>query len=780
MSNLLLAVPASLVFIMAVPGSSATTNPENSQAWMIENARLRVTVDPAAGRIAVHDKTSGHVWRQPEDKAETVATTAPRFRNVHKAAGHPDGVTFEADFGTTNGKPNTLIVTLTVPGASGRLVILSDKADRAAAFAGCDFLDPFILDAADGVIVAADYCDGHMYPLDMEEFPRRSVLMTSLEWFPTDRLDMPWVGLCDLRTGLGYSLIVDTSDDAAVACGKYRVGRRRLFAPHVVWRPSKGTFAYARRVVYCFTAEGGYVALAKAYRAHMREQGLLVTLADKMRKNPNVARLLGAVNVWDVSDFALVEEAKALGIDKMLIQCGLERRKAPPQRITTANGLGYLTCEYDCYTDMLPEDEDWEMESLRGVVPDHVVLNAHGERVRGWIDLKERQYMKRCARFWVPKAQSVIPKVLSTHPYTARFIDVTTSTGLYECYDERHPLTRSDKRECGVDLLRYTRSQGLVVGGEHGIWWAVPHLDWIEGMMSGPYYPWPAGYLMRPKTREQKFTTPIRKNLASWSDYETWNLGHAGRVPLWELVFHDCVVSTWYWGDTNDWLLEAAPELTAKKDAFNILYGTVPMLWANQEGSWHRARDVFLRTYRNTCKLHEVVGALEMMSHAFVTPDRAVQRTRFADGTEVIVNFGVEPHAAELAGRQYALPQNGFAVKGPRIEQSLVLVADKAVTTIRTEGYLFTDAGGVGVTLRRFGENHLRINIDGAGPRVTVRPADAASNWDVARTRVFKLDIEGKRLGEVPFSPIGDDGIAIGPFTERTILGVVCRSRASQ
>ena len=155
-------------------------------------------------------------------------------------------------------------------------------------------------------------------------------------------------------------------------------------------------------------------------------------------------------------------------------------------------------------------------------------------------------------------------------------------------------------------------------------------------------------------------------------------------------MFHDCIVSTWYWGDASDWLLEAAPEITPKKDAFNVLYGTIPLLWANKEGSWQKARDLFLRTYRNTCKLHEVIATAEMLSHEFVTPDRAVQRTRFSDGTQVIVNFGERPYAAKLGGRSYLLPQNGFAVKGPRIEQSLALVNGRPRTTIRTATFRYT------------------------------------------------------------------------------------------
>jgi hypothetical protein len=36
------------------------------------------------------------------------------------------------------------------------------------------------------------------------------------------------------------------------------------------------------------------------------------------------------------------------------------------------------------------------------------------------------------------------------------------------------------------------------------------------------------------------------------------------------------------------------------------------------------------------------VGGHEMLSHRFLTPDRQVQQTRFANGWSVIVNFSPE------------------------------------------------------------------------------------------------------------------------------------------
>ncbi|MCS6860481.1 MAG: hypothetical protein NZT92_09200 [Abditibacteriales bacterium] len=747
--------------------SAQTTAKKQGEVYVMENERLRVAVNPIVGSIAVRDKVSGYDWRQPN--VGTGASATPRFRNVRTL---PNGVAFEADFGVTRGKPNTVIVSLTLPPQGSDLVIDADMADRHAEVNGFAFLEPFVLDTPKGVLAVADYSNGHLYPLDLNPLPR--------SYFDGGRLDLPFVGVCDLERGMGYAMILETSDDAAVRCNSYPISGRSVAAPQVIWHPSQGRFAYPRRLIYRFTSSGGYVALAKAYRAYAKEQGLLVTLAEKLQRNPNLRRLFGAPDVWGDASLKFAREAKAAGVDKMLIH-----GRASPQDMKAINELGYLTSEYDNYTDILPVEEGKEIDSNHDKLPDAAVLKADGQRMTAWLTWdKKTQYMKRCPSLWVNAAKVVIPKVLQTHPFLGRFIDVTTAEGLYECYDEKHPLTKAQKRQCGPALLGFVRAQNLVVGGEHGIWWAVPYLDYIEGMMSGGFYSWPAGYLIRPKSKDETFDQLGRAGgmAGGFAAYEKWGIGHEWRVPLWELVFHDCVVSTWYWGDASDWLLQAAPEVTPNKDAFNILYGTIPLLWANREGSWHTARDVFLRTYRNTCKLHEVIAGTEMLSHEFVTPDHAVQRTKFSDGTTVIVNFGEKPYTAELGGRKYILPQNGFAVKGPRIEQSLALVDGKPVTTIRQQGYFFTDAGGVELTVRAVGEDHLRVVVGnglGAAP-ITFRPTEVVSDWDIASTRAFLLDTKGQRVTHVVCRRSGPDSLILdsrGGASLPALFDIVCRSK---
>jgi len=675
---MLAALVAAAAAGQAVPAASAgTTVKQQGQEWRLENTRLRVSVDPLLGRISVLDKASGYEWKQPPPKP-AAQSQPPVFRNVRQA---PGGIAFESDFGATKDKPNTLTVVLRLPDRAADLRIEADMPDHNAPLEGMPFLEPFLLDTPQGVLAVADYSNGHIYPLALKPF--------RAAWLSGDRLNMPWVGLCDLARGMGYALILETSDDALVESKPYPAGGGEVHAPRVQWRSSKGAFGYPRRLLYRFTSAGGYVALAKAYRAYAKDHGLLVTLKEKAKRNPNLARLFGAADVWGGywdartgGDFA--RDAKAAGVQRVIVQ-----GKASRQQMQAAIDAGYITSEYDNYTDIEPLAAGKEPDSNHDLLPDRAVLKSDGQRMTAWLTYdKKTQFMKRCPAFWGPTAKLVIPKALTEHPFLGRFIDVTTAEGLYECYDANHPLTKADKRHCGEQLLAYVRSLNLVVGGEHGIWWAVPHLDYIEGMMSSYQFAWPAGHLIRPKSREEKFTGPY--GCDTWENYEKWGVGHEYRVPLWELVFHDCVVSTWYWGDATDWLLQVDTANAAKKDAFNVLYGTIPLLWANRAGSWHANRELFLRSCRNTSQLHQAIATAEMTSHEFLSVDRALQRTRFSDGTQVVVNFGATPRAVKLGARSYLLPQNGFAVKGPRLEQSLCLVNGQPVTTIRAPGYSYT------------------------------------------------------------------------------------------
>jgi hypothetical protein len=381
--------------------------------------------------------------------------------------------------------------------------------------------------------------------------------------------------------------------------------------------------------------DGGYVAMCKRYRSYAQQIGLLKTLTEKRKGNAKVDLLVGAVNVW-------CWEKDAVGTCRQLQEAGIGRilwsASAKPETLRQLNDLGILTSRYDIYQDVMDPanfpklryvHSDWTTAGW----PKDITLDAHGRWERGWEvegkDGKRYPCGVLCDRQAVAYAKERIPEDLKTHPYGCRFIDTTTAAPWRECYHPDHPMTRSESRAFKVDLLRYVSQDcGLVTGSETGHDAVVPYVHYFEGMLSlGPYRVPDAGRDM------QRPWTEVPERVAKFQT------GHFHRLPLWELVYHDCVVAQWYWGDYNNKL----PSLWDRRDLWNALYGTPPMFMFNAR-TWQEHRDRFVRSYQASAPIARSTGYHEMLSHRWLTADHSVQETRFANGVTVTVNFGDRPH----------------------------------------------------------------------------------------------------------------------------------------
>jgi hypothetical protein len=479
------------------------------------------------------------------------------------------------------------------------------------------------LQTAAGMLLVMPVNEGISYPVDDASLPEMYYHL-----YGGHGLCMGWYGQTDGRQGV--LTIVETPDDAAVRVPR-REGRLCL-APQ--WQAQKGRFGPARRLRYVFLDDGGYVAMCKRYREFSKANGLLKTLAEKRKENPNVDLLVGAVNVWcwDRESVGICREMQQAGIDRILWS-----HRGDPESLEKLNSMGVLTSRYDIYQDVM---DPANFPKLRGVHPDwtteawpdDLMLDARGQWVRGWrVRGADGQWYPcgvLCDRQAPGYARRRIPEELKTHPYRCRFIDTTTASPWRECYDPDHPMTRSESRKWKMELLKYvSEGCGLVCGSETGHEAAVPYVHYFEGMMSlGPYRVPDAGRQM------QEILEEVPERVAKFQT------GHFYRLPLWELVYHDCVVAQWYWGDYNNKL----PALWDRRDLFNALYGTPPMFMFRRE-LWQQQRDRFVKSYRAAATVARATGYSEMLSHEWLTPDHAVQRTRFANGVTVTVNFADQP-----------------------------------------------------------------------------------------------------------------------------------------
>lgn len=477
-------------------------------------------------------------------------------------------------------------------------------------------------------------CEGEFLIMPVNEGISYPVVDTSLppmryHLFGGHGLSMPWYGATDLREGL--MSIVETADDAWV-----KVDRNDdLLVLSPQWVPQLGKFGAPRRIRYIAFEKGGYVAMCKRYRSYAEETGLLKTLAEKRERIPSVDRLVGAANIWCFhgSPSQWCDKLRKKGIDRILWS-----RRTTPGEIDLLNQAGILTGRYDIYQDAMNPAEfpnlhhihpDWTSDAW----PDGLMVDENGDWRRGWRVTSKSGEMIPCGVLCdsraVDSARLRVPEELKTHAYRARFVDTTTASPWRECYHPDHPMSRSESKYHKMQLLRYMSEEcGLVTGSETGHDAAVPYLHFFEGMMSlGPYRIPDAG---------RRMIEPVDPAPERVAKFQT---GHYYRLPLWELVYHDCVISYWYWGDYNNKL----PSLWDRRDLLNMLYGTPPMFMFN-EAIWREHEDRFAESYQAIAPLARSTGYREMLSHRWLTDDHTVQQTQFSGKIFVTVNFGDKPY----------------------------------------------------------------------------------------------------------------------------------------
>ncbi len=579
----------------------------------VGNAAISVTVDTNDGTISVADKRTGRTWRPGSPPADGAKGKPADARQV------ADGIDMTWQQPGLNA------------GVQTKLRLDADKPEFTVELfaegemkSALSFPHPFVTEPGTYLVVPMN--EGISYPVEDETINTMRLIA-----YGGHGICMPFWGATDGRQG--YMAIIETPDDASIAIK--RIDGKLCIAPE--WDSQKRSFGYTRKLRYVFFDKGGHVALCKRYRTYAQKAGLFKTLEQKRSENPNVDLLIGAVNAWSWEKDALsiVREMQSLGIERILWS-----NRATPEVIEAMNQMSsVLTSRYDIYQDLM--DPQVVKDKLRGVHsdwtqaawPQDIMLDRSGDWQKGWqVKGKDGQMYPcgvLCDKQALKYAAERVPDDLKTHPYRCRFIDTTTASPWRECYHPDHPMTRSESRHWKMELLRYmSEKMKLVTGSETGHDAAVPYVHYFEGMLSlGPYRVPDAGRNMG------QILDEVPQRVA------TFQVGHKYRLPLWELVYHDCVVAQWYWGDYNNKL----PAIWRKRDLFNILYGTAPMFMFNRQ-VWEQNKDHFARSFKDICPITRAVGYAEMTDHRFLTPDRDVQQTVFSNGVTITVNFGDKPY----------------------------------------------------------------------------------------------------------------------------------------
>jgi len=721
------------------------------------NPHLKFRADPSKNQLTINDAKTGRLWTASFDQCAG-SSGVDEWQHL-KDPDYGKFVLREA----RQTSPSTVGLTVEDPGNKRTYFLDAElKADGVTFELSSENMDVPVSCIGLPPLFSTDLEDGYLVFCDRScgVFKSQSDFDGYADWIlgtyeNTSCLNMPWVGVVDQKKGDGLLVLFETPLDSAMHLKRHD---NRIW-PQPLWKACMGHLGYRRRVSLRFSESGGYVALAGMYRDYQKEQGRLKTLEAKISERPKVARLAGSPPVWGDGDvFEFLRDARNLGVTRATFGNAERGGRGRPD-MEELDRLGYLALRYDSYSDIL-EGKTWFQQD--DVKKTAYMLQPEGPLLKGWRTLEGLQYYSRSSAYALKAAEAYSKELIEAPGFNAHFIDVMCAMDLVEDYHPDHTFPRSRDMEFKREVLKYYDGKSLVLGTEHGNDWAVDLIDYTEGSLSGSLWwtagnnktGWNPGHLQRPISRND--FSPL---------YLKYGVNPANRIPLWQLTYNDCVASTWYWGDSPGWFYELAPEITDQKDLMAILYGALPLFWRdNYRGyDWNKNKVRWMESYYLTVKFNEAVFGQQMVSHAFLTEDRQVQKTEFKNGGVALVNFGTDPYETVLDGRILLLPPNGFYAKAPGIEEGRLVQNGSTITFVKSRDLFYwksdravpgEDLSVAGkLVLFRLDENrwNLLFTPERADDRLDAGKLEKALGWKEFEARPLSPTWE-------PGEPVKDSG----------------------
>lgn len=478
---------------------------------------------------------------------------------------------------------------------------------------------------------------------------------------------MPFIGVTNLKDG--YMVATDDQWDGEFQFKK--PAGQNYYSFQLNQKPAKNTLSYDR-TVYLVVVDDGYPEMCKWYREHAEKLGYVKTFTQKKAENPNIGKLIGAVDFWPISmniKPQFLDTVKLMGIDKALWNLtGSWGNHNFSALIDSINSHGFLSDRYDIFTDVWPPTHpEWIWYRNEGY-PDDVIVDSNGQLKKGWLAYPNNQPFQgyyTCAGTHLAYAKKHVPEDLMTNRYNSRFIDVELASSLEECFSTVHPVTRKQDAEARNKLLSYIKNDlKLVTGVEEAHDFAFPNVDYGEGTMTivpatNAGYDW------------SKPLEPVDKT------YADQNISPSIRIPLHGLVYHDVYIPTWYTGDGAS----KVPAYWDDKNLWNILYGSMPLFMPPSRKYWNENLEKFLSGYHLVSAVTRNVGYSKMTGHQFLSNDRMLQQTSFENGWNVVVNFDTISHVWNTR----TISAKGFYASGGLTDEAF-----KLVVNYKTIGGTFT------------------------------------------------------------------------------------------
>ncbi|HHY82494.1 MAG TPA: hypothetical protein GX505_07420 [Clostridiales bacterium] len=437
----------------------------------------------------------------------------------------------------------------------------------------------------------------------------------------------------------GLMCTAETYDDCLWWVGKDEKGRTWAANLQV---DSLCSMRYDRYMRF-YPVKSSITDVAKAYRKRVKERGRFISWEEKIKDRPALKRLFGTVMCFigycqdDLDYVKECKKLKAYGIDKALIYSvrfntysknflmgGFPPIYLDAEVIRQIKEIGYDVAPWTWLNEGLDDGSDEMRLRYR--------KTRSGETILGWQIDDQKWY--RCCSSAMPEYQyKAVAGEFSD--MTWDHFDVITCDTVAECHALDHPnhfgrpMSKTEDREWVRKLLVVGQNGSRPVSSEN-----------FNDAFSMEY---------------------DLGSVKAWAQYGPWLYWP---IPMTMLVYHDSIMHTW-WEPHNYNSRYFARDVgkyqygggrTRLMAAMDALYGCPPDIFpfGAMYGWTGRGAETMLYKFRledkdtqfaieqalPVARLHEKIGMLEMTNFEFLSENGYVQKTEFADGTEVYANFG--------------------------------------------------------------------------------------------------------------------------------------------
>lgn len=441
------------------------------------------------------------------------------------------------------------------------------------------------------------------------------------------------------------------SDLQTEVCVTDRGGRISTYAVHD-FRKRDGLPPYEIEI---WPGGASPISPAIEYRLRLIAKGQYLSLDQKIKENPEVEKLLGAIHAYVFGDGRTLEflpELEHLGIDRLWLGYDQDPRRdkflVDKRYISEARRLGYLIGPYDSFANIQdPNSADassaiWDSELYKT----GCIVNERGEIRKGYGD-RGCELSSEALELAEPRKHYIENRVArhARSGINSYFLDVDAFGELFDDYSQAHPMTPTIDRLNRLRRLRYiSETRKLVLGSEGGAAWSAPILDFAHGAEAVSNDTLWA--LQKDKKRYGGWWPPERpaiffKPVTAGEDFRKARYDPAYRLPLYQAVFHGAVVTTDRWETP----LLKFTGLGKVRTLLESLYD-VPSMWSLDLRELRENRRPFISLYRFFSPIHRRIGDKPLSDFEWMMPDRMIQRTRFGDEVELTANFGREQYQA--------------------------------------------------------------------------------------------------------------------------------------